>query len=73
MNLKEQFIQFDSEIKSKYGNRKEFCKKFSLNYHDINNLFGRIFREEARPRVDIIEMVSKPLGYDLSFIKNKNQ
>lgn len=72
MNLREQFIQFDAEIKLKYGNRKEFCKRFSLNYQDINNLFGRIFREEVRPRVDIIEMVSKPLGYDLSFIKSRD-
>ncbi|MCP1226532.1 hypothetical protein [Sebaldella sp. S0638] len=72
MNLKEQFIEFDSEIKLKYGNRKEFCKKFSLNYHDINNLFGRIIREEVRPRVDIVEMVSKPLGYNLTFVKTKD-
>ncbi len=70
MELREVFINLDSEIKLKYKNRKEFCEKFSLNYADVSNLFGRVFREEVQPRVDIIEMVAKPLGYELKLVKD---
>ena len=71
MNLKEMFSKFDSDIKLKYKNRKKFCEEFSLNYGDVNNLFGRVYRSEGNPRIDIIQMIAEPLHYELILSKKE--
>ncbi len=72
MDLKKVFLQFDLDIKLNYKNRKEFCIKFGLNYADVTNLFGRIYRLESSPRVDMVEKIAVALGYEMTFNKIKN-
>ena len=72
MDLKKVFLQFDSDIKLNYKNRKEFCIKSGLNYHDVTNLFGRIYRLDASPRVAMVEKIAVALGYEMTFNKIKN-
>ena len=72
MDLKKVFLQFDSDIKLNYKNRKKFCIELGLNYGDVTNLFGRIYRLESSPRVDIVEKIAVALGYEMTFNKIKN-